>query len=383
MAAARCVVDEKFPTSTLLIRRTSQESVADDVCPGVAHATSNSGPTMTAASCVEDEKFPTSVVLTRRASQRSVAGDACPGVAHATSNSGPTMTAASCVEDEKFQTSAVLIRRTSQESAEDEVSPGLAHSKLNSGPTMTPASCVEDEKFHTCKVLTRRASQRSVADEVLPGVAHLTLNLRSVHGGVADEAFPGGVLPVLSKNGSLTSIDDETECTTPVVSSPVASRRPSLQSIRSPRERDRSLRAHVVGHYVVDGFYKPHVEYTVLVKHGKERWTTNCRFSRFIQLHAELVRKSKGLLSMHKKLPRQPKRITWGGCLDPCGEWFLDSRQVELEKYLGDLLDLQSFLGEVNHTLYDLLEVRPEIRYELLHPLPPLSALEEGKTSFF
>jgi len=291
--------------------------------------------------------------------------------------SAPTMTAARCVVDEKVPTSTVLIRRTSHESFGDEVCPGVAHSTVNSGPTMTAARCVVDEKFPNATVLTRGTSQRSVTGEVFPGVAHPTLNLRSVHGGVTDEAFPGGALPVLSRNGSLTSIDDETECTTPVVS-----RRPSLQSVRSPRDCHRSLRAHVVGHFVVEGFYKPHVEYSVLVKHGKERWTTNCRFSRFIQLHAELVRKSKGLQSVHKQLPRQPNRITWG-CLDPCGEWFLDSRQVELEKYLGDLLDLHPFLGEANHALYDLLEVRPEIRYELLHPLPPLGALDEGKTSFY
>merc|ERR1712107_747492 len=75
-------------------------------------------------------------------------------------------------------------------------------------------------------------------------------------------------------------------------------------------------------------------------------------------------------------VPKLPSRVNLD-LRDPCGDCFCCQRQEELERYLQEVVSFQPCPGEAIEELYNLLDVSPEIRAQILFPLLPL---EESKT---
>jgi len=150
-------------------------------------------------------------------------------------------------------------------------------------------------------------------------------------------------------------------------------RAPRAKSLTSLRRDHRGVRARVTGHEVVKGVNSAYVEYKVLVKHGQDSWKIRCRFSQFVQLHAQLKR------AANVRLPRLPPCLGLG-LLDPTADWFCDTRQEQLEQYLQQVIDRQSHLGDASEILFDFLGVKSNVP---AHIRRPLASLQENATSFF
>jgi hypothetical protein len=145
----------------------------------------------------------------------------------------------------------------------------------------------------------------------------------------------------------------------------------------SQHKPNQQMQVHVEGYHEVEGHYRSHTVYELHLNHVGKSWTTRCRFSEVVRMHAALKRRS-AEVRRHEgvSLPKLPSRVNLG-LLDPCGDCFCCQRQQELERYLQEVVSFQSCLGEAIEELYNLLDVSPEIRAQILFPVLPL---EESNT---
>jgi len=139
----------------------------------------------------------------------------------------------------------------------------------------------------------------------------------------------------------------------------------------------QQMQVHAEGYHEVEGRYRNHMVYEFHLNHVGQSWRTKCRFSEVVRMHAALKRRS-AQVRRHEdvRVPKLPSRVNLD-LRDPCGDCFCCQRQEELERYLQEVVSFQPCLGEAIEELYNLLDVSPEIRAQILFPLLPL---EESKT---